>query len=387
MDLHGKHLWEGLARRGHEISIISTRHPSGMEYEESSGIRIHYLRSTSFGSSRRAWKRESLRKFELILESENIDLVVSQQVAGYGIAGKAKNMGLPLLTIMHGYEMMIFRSIFNQIAIQRKGYSSLVKSLLSALYYTVFQEFPLLRKSSRIVAVSDNVGRVLIKRYQIDPEKIIVINYGIDLDRFSPSEETRKATRQKLGIQEGERIILFLSLISKQKGADIILKALNALKHEPNLRLIIAGDGEYLNETKLLTKSLDLESKVLFPGFIENEIAGNYYNAADIFVFPTLRFESFGIVLAEAMACGKPVIASDIGSIPNVIDQGINGILVQPGNPNDLARQISRFLNDPELIQRLSRNAKQKAAERFGLESMIEKTERVLESELFKLTN
>ena len=110
---------------------------------------------------------------------------------------------------------------------------------------------------------------------------------------------------------------------------------------------------------------------MIFTGFIPNEIASQYYNASDIFIFPTLRVESFGIVVAEAMACAKPIIASNIGSIPFLIDDGINGLLVPQGKVDALADKIRLLLNNKDLANKLALHAKEKAVNHFNLEAMI----------------
>jgi glycosyltransferase involved in cell wall biosynthesis len=380
MDLHGKHLLEGLVGKGHVVIVISTKHPSGKKYEEINGIKLYYLENTRFGSPRRGWKQKSLKAFINILKAEKIDLVVSQSKAGYGVVRMVRGMGIPFVTIMHGYETMIFGSVLKQVMNFKKDYLSLFKSLLAALYYSLFQEYPLLVNSSRTIAVSDKVAEVIKRRPFVDPNKIEVINYGIDLGTFRISEEERENTRRELGLSDNERVILFLSLISRQKGADVALKALRELSKEKNIRLILAGDGDYLEGAKSLAQQLDIDSRVIFPGFIPNELAARLYNASDLFVFPTLRLESFGIVIAEAMACGKPVIASNIGSIPNVIDNGINGILIPPGDFRELASQIKRLFNDRMYSKALSEKAQLKATERFGLDRMVERTIEVFES-------
>ena len=274
---------------------------------------------------------------------------------------------------------MGFLSILNQVRSLKDGYLYLVKSYLSAVYYSIFRELPLLINSSAIIAVSDEVRRVIGKRPFVKKDKIKVINYGIDLKLFNFSEEERKTTRLKLNISNHDEVVFFLSLLSKQKGADIAIKALNELTSRKNLKLILAGDGEYFKEAQLLVKSLKLGSRVIFTGFVHNEDTHKYYNASDIFIFPTLRLESFGIVIAEAMACGKPVIASNIGSIPDVIDNGINGVLFPTGDFMALARQINLLLNDQQRLAMLAKNARQKALEKFSLHRMIEETIKVCE--------
>jgi glycosyltransferase involved in cell wall biosynthesis len=379
MDLHGKHLLEGLSKKGHGITVISSKHPSLKEYEEFRGIKLHYLKHTSFGSSRKAWKRESIKKFKYLLKREKIDVVLSQSKAGYSVIRIAKKRRIPIVTIMHGYKTMIFSSVLNQVINFKTGYLDLLKSFLSLLYYSFFQELPLLMKSSIIIAVSERVAKALGRRSYVENNKVIVINNGIDIEAFKPSEDQRKRFRDKLNILDQDRAILFLSLISKQKGTDIAIKALNELSHINNIKLIIAGDGEYLKEAKLLVKYYGIESRVIFAGFISNEDTPKYYNVSDIFIFPTLRLESHPIVLIEAMACMKPIIASNIGGIPNVIDDGLNGILIPPGDFRELARQIDLLVNDHSYSKTLGSNARLKAREKFDINRMVGETLNVLE--------
>jgi glycosyltransferase involved in cell wall biosynthesis len=379
MDLHGKHLLGGLAKRGHKVIVISTKHPSLKEYEEINGIKIHYLKDTDFGSSRKGWKRESRKKFLEIIRTENIDIAVSQSRAGYSIARLSKNMKMPLVTIFHGYETMVFFSILRQVLNFKTGIRQLIRSFFATAYYTFFQEYPLLFYSDRIIAVSKKVSNVMSGRFPNISPKIKMIDIGIDIKIFNFSEETRSRGREMLGIPAEEKVILFLSLISKQKGADVAIKAFREISHDNTLRLVIGGDGEYLEGAKELVREYNLESKVIFPGFIPNEEAALYYNAADVFIFPTLRLESFGIVIAEAMACKKPVIASRIGSIPYVIDDGIDGVLIEPGDYRGLAEQIDKILHDNIYSERLAQNAYLKARSRFDMEKMIKETMQIFE--------
>jgi glycosyltransferase involved in cell wall biosynthesis len=381
MDLHGRHLLEGLAQRGHDVTVVSTKHPSSREYEEINGIRFHYLNDTTFGSSRKAWKKESLRAFKDIFRTRKVDLIVSQSRAGYGVVNFANREAIPFVTIIHGYETLILWSIMNQVANFKRGYLQLMKTVLLSTYYSLFQEFPILRHSSGIIAVSPKVAQVIGLRPFVNKNKIEIIYPGIDLRLFRPSKQQRIRKRLELKLVDTDRVILFLSLISKQKGADIAIKALRELCiSDRNIKLILVGDGEYLEGAKRLAKELGILEKVIFAGFIPNEQTSLFYNAVDIFIFPTLRLETFGIVIAEAMACGKPVIASNIGSIPDVIDDGINGILFPPGDYQELASQIKRLLNDQNYSKMLSENAYRKAKAKFGMARMVEKSITVFES-------
>ncbi|MBW1855126.1 MAG: glycosyltransferase family 4 protein [Deltaproteobacteria bacterium] len=385
MDLHGKHLLEGLSDMGHQVVVISTKHPSNKDHEIINGVHYYFLKNTTFGSSRREWKHESLIKFRHIIETEKIDVVISQSKAGYSVVKMAKNFGLPFVTILHGYELMVFYSIFNQIRYFGEGYILLIKSFLSRIYYTIFQETPLLLNSTKIITVSQSVADIFKQRPFVKEKNIEIINYGIDINIFQPSNHNRHAIRNKFGFKENDHVVLYLSLISKQKGADIAVKAIKQLVDRKDIKLILAGDGEYLNDLKYLVSQYHLESRVVFTGFINNDDTSKYYQASDIFIFPTLRLESFGIVIAEAMACKKPVIASNIGSVPNVIVDGVDGLLIHPGDYDGLAKQIIRLINDKDLYKNISEAGYLKAKRKYNLGFMIKKTEKVLESAIHQI--
>lgn len=378
MDLYGRHLLQGLAQRGHHVTVITTRHPDGRSYEDADGIRIHYLQTTTFGSPWKGWKRESARGFAGLLRQGRMDLVLSQQTAACGVVRLARKSGIPIVSIMHGYETMVFLSELTASLNFRQGWYSLLKSLLSTLYCTIAQEIPILWSSTRIIAVSRSVHRALRLRLAFRDHKIRVVHHGIDTNRFSWDPVAKAAMRQKLGINAGEQLVLFLSLITRQKGADIAIRAVKELESRQGLRLIIAGDGEYLEEAQVLASKLGVANRVIFTGYVPNERTNEYYGAADIFIFPTLRRESFGIVAAEAMACGLPVIASNIGSIPEVIDNGMTGILVTPGSCKELGERIALLLDNADLRERLGTKARQKAQRDFSQRRMMEDTLAVL---------
>lgn len=379
MDLQGKHLFEGLARRGHEVTVITSRHPEGKEYEEINGVRIHYLARTVFGSPRRGWAGESLKKFESIAAGEGTDLVLSQHAAACGVAARARKMGLPVVSIMHGYETMMFRSTLNAVLNFKEGWLGLPKAFFSMFYYTFAHELPVLWYSTAVIAISENVRRAVLRRMCLAKGVVRLVHCGIDTGRFRPSIEVRKDARRKLDLSEGEKVILFLSLLTRQKGVDVAIKAFKELEGRKSLRMIIAGDGECLEDTRALAARLGVAGRITFVGYVLNERAHEYYNASDIFIFPTIREESFGIVAAEAMACARPVVASRTGTVPEVIDDGLNGILVAPGNFRELAQKIGMLLDNAEYANRLAQNACCKAKEKFGLDRMLEDTLSVFE--------
>lgn len=210
-----------------------------------------------------------------------------------------------------------------------------------------------------------------LKKYS---KKVFVIPNGVELKKFSNSY-TKNECRRILGLPYNKKLILFLGNLSPYKGPDVLLKALpTVIKRLPDVELIVAGKGVMLNQLKELSKTLGIESKVHFLGFIEESRKAIVYNASDLFVLPSImNTESFGIVNLEAMACGIPIVASNIGGIPDVVKDDICGLLVEPNDPDALSISIIKILSDTELQERLGKEGR-KQAELFSWEKIAKET-------------
>jgi glycosyltransferase involved in cell wall biosynthesis len=138
------------------------------------------------------------------------------------------------------------------------------------------------------------------------------------------------------------------------------------------LCLYIAGSGPEENKLKELVKELNIEENVNFLGYISGIKKYSYYKSADVCVFPSI-YEAFGIVLLEAMACGKPVVASNVGGIPFVVEEGKTGLLFESGNVEDLADKIVTILKDEELREKMGEAGRERAKE-FTWDKIAERT-------------
>lgn len=167
--------------------------------------------------------------------------------------------------------------------------------------------------------------------------------------------------------------ILYLGNLSKIKGIDVLLKAVPIIRKKiPNLHIYIAGSGTEEEELKKLVKELNIEENVKFLGFISDDEKYSYYKSADVCVFPSI-YEPFGIVLLEAMACGKPVVASNVGGIPFVVVDGKTGLVFESGNVNDLAEKVVILLKNKKLREKMGDAGKERAKE-FTWDKIAEQT-------------
>jgi glycosyltransferase involved in cell wall biosynthesis len=171
--------------------------------------------------------------------------------------------------------------------------------------------------------------------------------------------------------------LLFVGRLEKLKGVEFLIQAMALItKVFPQTRLTIIGDGSDKTNLLNLSKRLQLEKYIQFAGWVENKDLDAYYQNASIVVVPSVWVETFGIVILEAMSVGRPVIGTNIGGIPEIIDDGINGYLVAPQNPDQIAEKVIKLFWEGELLKELGRNAR-KTAEEFSIEKHAENLEKV----------
>ncbi len=207
----------------------------------------------------------------------------------------------------------------------------------------------LVKNCHRIIAATGKEKEDLILHYGALPETISVIPCGVNLDLFQPVD--REAARQQLGLN-GNKNILFVGRLEPLKGIDKLLMAMTYLENREGTRLlVIGGDGnsQYeIERLQRLSRELHIQDSVIFLGLIKQEKLPLYYSAADVCVVPSY-YESFGLVALESLACGTPVVATDVGSAKRVIRQGETGYVVADNFPYRLAQKISLLLSKPEI--------------------------------------
>ncbi len=208
--------------------------------------------------------------------------------------------------------------------------------------------------ADRIVAVSEAVARSLTAA-GADPQRIRVIPGGVDLDRFEQTGPPVPGVVGAFGRQ------------SREKGFDILLEAMSQLRGEASL--ILGGEGP---QSGFLREQADrLGVPVTMTGFVADVPA--FHRQIGIFAQPS-RSEGLGLTIVEAMAAGRPVVASRTGGIPEVVVDGDTGLLVEPENPGALAGALRRLLADPDLARRMGEAGRRRAQEMFSARKMAEQT-------------
>jgi D-inositol-3-phosphate glycosyltransferase len=228
------------------------------------------------------------------------------------------------------------------------------------------------RQASFIIAECPQDKEDLIKYYNAPEEKIAIVPCGFSAGEFSPMD--KEAARRVLGLPQDEHIILQLGRMVPRKGVDNVIEALAKIrvKSQPVRLVIVGGECEELEEEKCpeyarlmnIARKHGVVEKVLFAGRKDRSRLKFYYAASDLFI-TTPWYEPFGITPLEAMACGTPVIGSNVGGIKYSVKDGETGLLVSPHNPNELAGAVSDLLNDPGRLNEMSKNAIDRVNEHF----------------------
>lgn len=222
-----------------------------------------------------------------------------------------------------------------------------------------------LRRADKIIAVTRLEADFLVKVAGADPNKITVIPEGVDLDLFKP----------KIDKSEQEKVILFVGRIAQEKGLMYLIKAIpRVTKVFPSISVLMVGEDQGIQENLIkAAENLGVEKIVHFLGPKFGYELARTYRKARIFVLPSL-YETFGLAILEAMASGLPIVTTRTGGIPELVEDGSNGMLVGPRNHEALAEAIIKLLSDPDLSLGMSKRNPVKA-KRYSWESVAESIE------------
>ncbi len=264
------------------------------------------------------------------------------------------------------------------------------RTVITVHNFIVYEDVPAARKvlyrlgelvlspfTDRIITVSEALKNDLIKNYKLNPRKIKSIYNGIDTSRFLlPPDKT--PGKNKMGINPNSVTVGTVARMAPQKGLSYLIEAVPLINQKIRERkipadvvFIIAGDGPLRHELAGLAERLGVKEKLIFPGYVED--IRELLACLDIFVVPSIT-EGLSITTMEAMAAGLPVIASRVGGLPELVKDGETGLLVEPRNPDMLAKAALELLVNPEKCRVLGRKASESAAERFSTEKMITQT-------------
>jgi len=224
---------------------------------------------------------------------------------------------------------------------------------------------------TRVIAISEFVKEQLV-RAGVSKEKIIVRYLGIDTERFTPDGSVREEWVRRFNLPPGQIIASTVSYLRPFKNPDILVEAFRELKtRNVPVRLFVAGGGEMLPSLQEMTKRLDVEDYIYWLGNVPDP--KSVLQASDMFLLVSTG-EAFGLVLAEAMACGVPIVGTRSGSLPEVVEEGKTGLLVPARNAEELATAIQTLSTDATLRHKMSAQALERVRNQFTVQDAVLKT-------------
>lgn len=348
-----------LARRGHELTVLTSRHDRGLPERERDprGFEIVRLRSlgTLFATPIALGTGKGLRA----IPADVVHMHYPPPLTSFFAARALRRSGTPACLTYH-------------CDLYLEGLGG---RILSGLYQKVFLP-QTLTVARRVIVHSGSYGKT--SRY-LSGRDLAVIPSLVDTDRFHPRDDD-PALRERLGVS-GKRIILFVGRLVPHKGVDDLIHAVPDLPEDTVL--IVVGGGPETGRLEELAADLALGGRVIFARGVGDRDLPRYYAIASLVVLPSHnRLEGFGLAAADALAAGRPVVLADMPGVRDVVEDGVDGLLAEPLIPEDLARKCAALLGDPDRLREMGRRARENAVSKYSVSVVVDQLEALYRSVL-----
>jgi len=355
------HMAEELTKLGHHVAVLTLNTCSARPTEDLDGIQIYRAKTIEFTNSIGLQSAISTKIGKLIREvcrSERAEMLHANNLYFYTTVAACHNLKalrLPLVTTLH------LGSISELQGIARYAASFYEKSIGRWI----------LSKSSRIVAVSHAV-KEYAETLGVNPRKVSVVPNGVDILQFQPSSAEDK--------HDGEVRVGFIGRLIANKGPQYLVEAAPRIIREfPDVRFQVAGDGPMLHDLQHRVRELGVQTAFRFLGTVPSNV--EFLQSCDIVVRPSLT-DGMPLAVLEAMACGKPSVASRVGGTPEILQDGDTGYLVEPRNVEQLVSKVSKLLADPDLRVKMGNRARNFAEGYYSWEEIARQMTKVYENAL-----
>ena len=369
----GKHVAEilpALQRAGVRVDLVTPRRAGGEALEQSEGLTVHRIAT-------------SLRpELDFAVQVDRTNVALEQACRDIVELGGPFDLihnhdwltSVAAASLKHRYKMPLVATVH---ATERgRGRGQLLSDAAQRIDRA---EWRLTYEAWRVICCTRYMADEVHSFFGVPRDKIDVVPNGVDPSRFQAlNGEDLNRFRSRYATPE-ERIVLYVGRIVREKGIEVLTRSVPlVLRKAPRARFIIAGKGPELEATRELVADLDLEDKVLLPGFISDEDRDRLYKVADCAVFPSL-YEPFGIVALEAMAARTPVVVSEVGGLPEVVRHAETGITVYPNNVESCAWGIVHTLQNPVWARQRVENAYSEILTVFNWDTIAQRTAEVYE--------
>ena len=327
--IHTRKWVQYFSKLGNEIHIISMRET---DYVYESNVHVHVLRSRSTNKLSYFLLIKAVKK---LVENINPDILHSHYATSYGLYGRMCNF--------HPFVISVWGSDVYEFPRGNKIKEFLLKYILKG--------------ADKVCSTSYDMAEETKKYYK---NEIVITPFGVDIDKFTCNIPILNSNYITIGVMKG---------LEKIYGLNYLIEGFSRLVREycgtKELRLLIVGDGTQRMELEALAKKLEICSRVNFTGKIDNEQVPNYINKMDIVCLPSLS-ESFGVSAVEACACGRPIIATEVGGLKEIIFDGFNGFVIKQKSSDDIKLKLIKIIENEAQMKQFSINARSLVLEKYN---------------------
>jgi glycogen synthase len=370
-----------LSELGHEVTVLTSSYGlAGQERDDHILRTLHYTPAAHFDRGKPVWRQlgllsdyyryfhhpASVRELQRVIAETQPDVLYIWEITGLGMNSLLQalhEVRAPIVFHLESYWLQYaLTAQTEQTRLRTRQLKKLLIGTVPSLHYT------------SIIAASAAVKQEYVAA-GCDPDRIEVIYNGIDA-RFLDTPRSQESK----GNEANEVRLIYVGRLYDEKGVHIILKALDVLVNEQgrrNFRLNIFGEGDeaYIKELHTFLNEKRLSELVTFHGKVPQDQLMREYDRSTIMLIPSIWKEPFGLVVAEAMARGLPVITSNIGGPAEIVTPGVDGLLTEPGDVQAVAASIAQLADNPDLRARLAQAARATVQERFMIEKNAQRVE------------
>jgi glycosyltransferase involved in cell wall biosynthesis len=378
MERHLDTVARGLARLGHDVTVVTTAHPDGTIEASVDGVQTLYLPGSTWRRYQRGWWRNSWDVLQRSHARAPYAAILSESAGALGYVDDARRrLGLSTVVVLQGSArselVTAWRGARTPRGVYRLGRGLWRVPVMTARWRRAAGAV------SRFLAVSPEVERSFAREARVDPARMAVVPNGLDTDRFRPDPQARERITARLGLRAEVPLLVTASRLEFEKGIHVALGAAARLRERHrDVHLVVSGRGRHEHTLRQRASALGLDGAVTFTGLLDHGDLADLLAASDVCMLPSLRPEGLPLVAVEAQACGVPVVASHVDGTDAAVADGVTGFLVPRGSPDDLARALETLLDDSGRREQMGRAARARAVERFDQAAMVRATESAL---------
>lgn len=370
-------LWplaRGLARKGHSVTVISSKSPMGKPEITRDGVRVFYLHEGYPNLAGIPFSEAALQKFRSLHKEKPFDVVHSFDRSGYLIGKKRRKLGV---SVAYDIEATQMSQLFSILGMARETVGSIISTAIAVSYKFISTflggDRELLSTADGMIVTSPQ-QRIFLERYYMYPDyHIYTVPYGVELASATTPPTEGPTIKQKYNLPENTHLVLTVTDMSVPEEITVLLSAFERVAvKKPNAYLVIIGTGEHWSQIEFEMLNLALGSRVIMTGAIKEDEISEWISISDVFVNMSSRTTGFEPTMIEAMAKKKVIIGSELSPMATVIEDGQEGFLLRPADTASLSQLLVELFSGSLPTNEIGQKAREKVNNLFDPQKMID---------------